>query len=209
MAVAENQDLRRYCLDVAERANPSQGQKQRRVRRGETNEAVAQYQRQLARKGLRGPADQARAKYDNDEVLVWEFGNDDVSGWGIPVHPLSYAGAGLASLTVEFPLRGISFFFTTPRGDVTITARSVSHQLIQTMRRIGLALAAIAMAIVSYVAWLKWRGSWFSSRTWSTLAIVLGLIGAIIGILPILAVLVLIAAVAAKIDLRRRERAAA
>ena len=77
------------------------------------------------------------------------------------------------------------------------------------MRRIALALAMIAMAIVSYVAWLKWRRSWFSSRTWSTIAIVLGFTGVVVGVLPILGLVVLVAGVAARIDLRRRERAAA
>jgi hypothetical protein len=115
-------------------------------------------------------------------------------------------GVGLASLAVEFPVRGVSYFFTTPRGEVAITARSVSHQFIETMRRIGLALAVIAIGLAIYATWPKWHTSWFTSRVWSTLAIVMGSIGTVAGVLPILAVVVLVAGVAAKIHLRRRKR---
>ncbi|MCH8147708.1 MAG: hypothetical protein IH987_06885, partial [Planctomycetes bacterium] len=206
--VAQQQMQTVFSFDVAGRANLPQGPKQRRVRRGETNEAVAQYQRQLARKSVIVPADQAGADHDTVDSSGELFA-DGHATFDRLIEAWPEEGAGLASLTVELPVRGVAFFFTTPRGEVTITARSVSHQFIETVRRIGLALAVIAIGIVGYFAWLKWRGSRFTYRVWSTLAIVLGFTGAIIGILPILAVLVLVVGVAAKIDLRRRKRAAA
>ena len=194
-----------FSYDSVEGSNLRQGKKQRRVRRGETNEAVAQYQQQLQKPS--GPAEQAGAEYYTADEADFAFAGDD-AGWGIPVHALSGESAGLASLAVEFPMRGVSFFFTTPRGEVTITARSVSHQFIETMRRIGLALAVIALGIVGYVARLKWH-AWFTPRVWSTLAIVCGFAGAIIGGLPILGLVMLVVGVAARIALRRRERVVA
>ncbi len=202
---ARQQSQTIFQSDSVERSDLRQGKKQRRVRRGETNEAVALYQQQLQKP--RGPAEQADAEYDTVEASDHDIVGD-IARWGIPVGAWPEEGAGLASLAVEFPARGVSFFFTTPRGEVTITARSVSHQFIETMRRIGLALAVIAIGTVGWVARLKWH-AWFTPRAWSTLVIVCGFAGAIIGVLPILGLVMLVVGVGARIALRRRERAVA
>jgi len=175
------------------------------VRRGETSDAVAQYQQQLQKPS--GPAARADALYDTSVAPVLEFADAAAVG-GTAVRALSDESAGLTSLDVDVPARGVPFFFTTPRGEVTITVRSVSQQFIETLCRIGLALAVIAIGILGYVAWLRWH-AWITPEALSMMAIVLGFAGIIIGILPILALVMLVAGVVARIGFRRRDRAVA
>ena len=57
---------------------------------------------------------------------------------------------GLASLDVEIPLRGTTFYFTAPHGDVEMNARAVSEQSIGRGARsfwalIGLGLLAVTL----------------------------------------------------------------
>ncbi len=59
--------------------------------------------------------------------------------------------AGLASLDFELPERGQVFYFTTPRGDVTITARPLRGELGQRLVNL-LWLAAIALALAIVMA---------------------------------------------------------
>lgn len=56
--------------------------------------------------------------------------------------------AGLASLDVQLPERGRLYLFTKPRGDVEITARAVSRELIST---VGRAIFAVAVAVLALV----------------------------------------------------------
>ena len=57
---------------------------------------------------------------------------------------------GLASLDVEIPLRGTTFYFTAPHGDVQMDARAVSEKSLGRAARscwglLGLGLLAIVL----------------------------------------------------------------
>ncbi len=60
--------------------------------------------------------------------------------------------AGLASLDFELPQRGQEFFFTTPRGEVTITARplrdELRERLVNLLWLLGMVLALLLIAAV-------------------------------------------------------------
>ena len=94
-------------------------------------------------------------------------------------------GAGLASLDFTLPSRGLLYRFTTPRGDVEITAREASNDL---LRRL---VELLIVAVVSFLVWLavKYarRGSfgWLVERTGSTMLICLGLLAFFFGVLPV------------------------
>ncbi|HUP77585.1 MAG TPA: hypothetical protein VM260_03420, partial [Pirellula sp.] len=52
-----------------------------------------------------------------------------------------------ASLTITLPVRGKEFFFTTPRGDVVLSANGISKTV--TRRMIGLLMLVLALALVA------------------------------------------------------------
>ena len=89
--------------------------------------------------------------------------------------------AGLASLDFSLPERGRVYRFATPRGEIELTARAVSGELVERFRQLALALAA---ALVLLLAYQVLRRGWFATRLGSTLAIVGGLISLCAGLLP-------------------------
>jgi hypothetical protein len=99
------------------------------------------------------------------------------------------APTGLASLDVEIPPRGQSFFFTKPRGDVEITARSVSQDAISQWW--GLAALLVVMLLVAGISRLplqKWIPQLFDNLAGDLLLALVGLLGLMLGLLPLLAV---------------------
>lgn len=72
---------------------------------------------------------------------------------------------GLASLDVDMPQRGEEFLFTTPRGDLEITARAVDARLVDRGMRLAQVLAGIA------AAWLAWG---LAAAAWGRLGVQLG-----------------------------------
>ena len=106
---------------------------------------------------------------------------------------------GLASLDVELPLRGAVYRFTTPRGDVEITARSVSNDL---MTRLAYALGIVVAVLL--VRWLihfarQGRFNWLNTRAGSTCLICFGLLALFTCIFPLLGLVALVAGVVIKI----------
>ena len=55
--------------------------------------------------------------------------------------------AHMASLTITIPERGREFFFSTPRGEVVLSANGVSKTV--TQRVIGLIMLAIAIVLMT------------------------------------------------------------
>jgi hypothetical protein len=55
---------------------------------------------------------------------------------------------GLTSLDVELPRRGTPYFFTTPRGDIAVTARCASAPQVDRLKQFGLIAAACAVGAV-------------------------------------------------------------
>lgn len=81
------------------------------------------------------------------------------------VLPPQRQAQGLASLDVDMPQRGEEFLFTTPRGDLEITARAVDARLVDRGLRLATVLAGIA------AVWLVWG---LAAATWGRLGIQLG-----------------------------------
>jgi hypothetical protein len=109
----------------------------------------------------------------------------------------------LASVDVQLPIpdanRWLVFHFTTPRGEVEITARSISDEL---LHRLGYAAGALAVIVLlGYLVRRRLRRSEACcAKSWvTTLMIVLGLLAVILGVLPVLGVIAIIAGIALKI----------
>ena len=70
-------------------------------------------------------------------------------GWGkTPAQPA--VAAGLASLDFDLPTPGVLYRFTTPQGDVEITARNISGNLLR--RLVGIAAVAVGLLVLWFVA---------------------------------------------------------
>lgn len=65
--------------------------------------------------------------------------------------PVQAVATGLSSLDVNFPNRGREYLFTTPRGDIDITAQPVATDQINR----GAGLLAIAAGLIAL--WIGWR----------------------------------------------------
>ncbi len=110
---------------------------------------------------------------------------------------------GLASLDFQLPIpnpdRWSVYRFTTPRGEVEITARSISNEL---LRRLGYAAGTLAVVfLIGYVIRRTTRGNGagFISPLATTLMIALGFLALILGVLPVLGIIAIIAGIALKI----------
>ncbi len=117
--------------------------------------------------------------------------------------------AGMASLDVELPRRGTVYRFTTPRGEVEITARAASLPLIEGLERLG---AVVGLVIVVLVVRRFVRNRTLSPRGQglvSTALIVLGIIGTVFGVFPLAGVAAVIVGIVMKVILRRARRRAA
>lgn len=93
--------------------------------------------------------------------------------------------AGLASLTVDVPTRGTEFLFTTPRGDIEITAHAVEERFVSHAVRAGLVIGGLfGLWIAVRLAIALWRqlGFWFQVG----LLLVGGLLSLATLVLPIL-----------------------
>lgn len=175
----------------------------RRIRRKGKAESLAQYQVQLQQQQAQQFA------FDNSDTQSTPQERD--YGFGLPSivgGVLAGEATGLASLAVELPVRGVPYYFTTPRGEVSIKARAVSSQFIETLQRVCLLLVVVGIGAVGYAATRRWLLAWRESPTWSTLLIGLGLIGVAIGVLPVLGVAMLALGIISRLNLRHRARAA-
>ena len=109
---------------------------------------------------------------------------------------------GLASLPVEFPVRGVTYSFTTPRGQAAITARAISHRSIETTQRLGAVLLAIVIggALYRFV-----RRGVLTGATGSTMLIAVGIVSILSGVLPIAGLVLVIVGGVIKSRRRRLE----
>jgi hypothetical protein len=127
---------------------------------------------------------------------------------GVPALPSS----GLASLDLRLPFddtgRWSIHRFTTPLGEVEITARSVSDQLLY---RSG--YVAGLLAVLVPIVLLVWRGTRHDCRKRNSstplLLIVVGLLSILLGVLPMLGIIAIIAGIAIKIAGMGKEEASA
>jgi heme A synthase len=94
--------------------------------------------------------------------------------------------AGLASLDFRLPERGRVYSFTTPRGQIEITARPVAHTLVG--RLMGLAALAAVVLIVWAASRRPAREAYshlFSTVASGVLLAIVGLLSLITGVFPV------------------------
>ena len=119
--------------------------------------------------------------------------------WAAPQPAAPPMPTGLASLDVEMPQMGQStvYLFTTPQGDVEISARALSNDKLTAAVRSILVLAAAMLVL--FVVRLVRRGSfdWLIGKTGSTCLIVLGLLALLVFL--VLGLLAVVIGVTAKI----------
>ena len=85
---------------------------------------AAEAKPQDAQQGL--PADRSEIQSQSDDFTLADF------------------RSGMASLTVDLPGRGTEYLFTTPRGELEITAYAVETDLVGRLTRIGIVAAVLA-----------------------------------------------------------------
>ena len=95
---------------------------------------------------------------------------------------------GLTSLDVDLPQRGREYFFTTPRGDIEVTAQPIKSS--QLNRATGLLIVLAAL----FAAWILWRAARllftrFHGKPLATLLVILGCFSLCSGTLPVLGIL--------------------
>jgi hypothetical protein len=113
--------------------------------------------------------------------------------------------AGLVGVDVELPARGREYRFTTPRGEVEITARAASNGTLLTLGRLGLLAIGVALVLIvgRMVVGLVQR---VSRRTVSTVMIIAGASAALVGVLPIAGIAIVVIGVAMKVAARLERR---
>lgn len=97
-----------------------------------------------------------------------------------------------ASLDVDLPQRGREYLFTTPRGDIEITARAVSEPLLGRLIRLlilaaGVVILIVLLRVLPRVLPVLHRSRWVAGAV-----LLLGLLSLLLGIFPILALAALI-----------------
>jgi hypothetical protein len=109
------------------------------------------------------------------------------------------SATGLASLDVELPRPGQVYRFTTPRGEVEITAWAISKKLSLRLYDLLLIASTLVFLLVGIVLLRLRFGSMLVSRTGSTHLIWVGLLMVVFGVFPVLGALAFVVGVAAKI----------
>jgi len=98
----------------------------------------------------------------------------------------------LASLDVDLPLRGREYLFTTPRGDIEITARAVSEPLVgRLLRLLALAVGTVVLIVVLRVL-ARLLPVLHRNRSVVAIVLLVGLLSLLLGIFPILGLVALI-----------------
>jgi len=102
----------------------------------------------------------------------------------------------IASLDVDLPRQGVEYQFTTPRGELVITARAVSGDMLNRLGQLG---RVLALLVVVAIAWLAVAGVDWRQSTASTVLLLLGGISVLAGLWPVLGLIAVVSAVAIKI----------
>jgi hypothetical protein len=135
---------------------------------------------------------------------------DNVSGLRVQIGSGGVARAPhLASLDVDLPERGQEFLFTTPRGDIAITAQAISAPLVDRGQRLLVLAIGVVVLLVAgkLLCWIATRVR--QSLLLYVLLLLLGLFSLLGGLFPIAGLLLLIASTLQIIRRARRPRVAA
>jgi hypothetical protein len=126
--------------------------------------------------------------------------------------PAMAGATGLASLDVSFPgfdpQRWSAYRFTTPRGSVRITARALAVHAIETLERLGAALAAVVLVLSLRRLWRPWRLTASAQRSLATYGMLAGLVSLLLGICPIAGVAALLGGICWRLALALARRLA-
>jgi hypothetical protein len=167
------------------------------------------------------PAEQEFAKRQSDGALGDALQKADAGNYTIakPTYGAPSGGpataqsqpsaTGLASLDVELPRSGQVYRFTTPRGEVEITAWAISKKLSLRLYDLLLIASTLVLLVVGIVLLRLRFWSALLGPTGSTYVIWVGLLMVVFGVFPVVGGLAFVAAVAAKIARmagRRRDR---
>lgn len=136
-------------------------------------------------------------------------------GTGAPVQPMQpMQPTGLASLDIDVPARGQVYLFTMPRGEIEITARPYSWDLIGRLINLAIVAAVIVVGVVVYRIGrqLAVRQA-TNTMAFAILLIVLGLVSLLFAFLPtfggVLMLIGVVLVVRRVLDQRRADAAAA
>jgi autotransporter-associated beta strand protein len=127
----------------------------------------------------------------------------------VPPTAAAVAPAGMASLDFELPQRGRLYRFTTPRGEVELSARAVSTRFLV---RLGSLLAIVVLVLAVHRLVLAARRGGFArlrGRPGAILLAVLGLLSLVTGVMPLAGLACLAVGVVRYLMLRRRRAVAA
>jgi hypothetical protein len=191
---------------MAQQFRPQQSQ--------ETKEVVKRYQEKLKlSQSETGDAERGRVSGISAGTRVYDIGalTTNVPDFQGPTSELQGMPAtGLASLDVELPRRGTRYQFTTPRGEVVITARPISRKLLDALAPLGI----VVFAGIVVTAFRRLRGpmgriTLETQSMVSTIVIVLGVLGLLFGIFPVLGLAAVVASIVWKVRVRRARRRAA
>jgi len=135
-----------------------------------------------------------RAAESDDQVQLWDLqaGQTPALDYLQVAQPAAPAvETHLASLDVALALRGREYLFTTPRGEIEITARAVSEPLLGRLARLaaiaaGLAVLLVLLRVLPPLARLLHR-----SRIFAAGVLLVGLFSLPLGVFPIVALVAL------------------
>ncbi len=125
-----------------------------------------------------------------------------------PVEGRAGSGGGggqavaMTGLAVDFPLRGVAFHFTTPRGEVSVTARSISRSFLEVLTRLGLTVLALVGFALVYLMATRLKTLELIGASGVTVMIVLGVLSTLTGLLPVVGISAVIGGLIARKRLR-------
>jgi hypothetical protein len=115
---------------------------------------------------------------------------------------------GLVSLDIELPQRGVEYRFTTPRGAVEITARAVSMNMLQILKRLGMCVIGAIVVLILYRLIGGREAAVISSSATSICLIVVGAASLLVGIMPLAGVVILVIGIVMRTQQHRKARRA-
>lgn len=110
---------------------------------------------------------------------------------------LAQVAGGLASLDVQLPERGQLYQFTTPRGEISVAANSISVNVLSRLMRLGfvLGLVAIGWVLTRPRSLQEWR-KLLESTPVGVALIIVGFASLLGGILPLAGLLTMLSGIA-------------
>ncbi|MCB9875293.1 MAG: hypothetical protein H6821_14050 [Planctomycetaceae bacterium] len=105
--------------------------------------------------------------------------------------PAAAGETGLTSLDVALPERGVEYLFTTPRGDIEITAQNVSTaQVDRVLSLLGILVVLLGLAVAIRIG--RAIAARTSPRTLAIVGILLGVASFIGGVLPVVGIIMVV-----------------